>query len=372
MSKEMKKIKVAFILGALNRGGTESLILDICRRAERCPFDVVCIYRKEGSLSEEFHKTNASLINIPKVGGWLHYIWNLRRVFTQEKIDIIHSQTPSNTLVLSVAMLGLQIKLLTSFHGHSFAHANRLKRKIVYNQSKKIICVSESQKKYYQEHWHLANDNKIEVVYNGIDTSKFEQTELLRPKVLNNTPLSCNFVTVGSFCSGRSQDFLLRVICLLQEILREKNVKFYFVGGTFNGEEYLYQQCEQFIKNNQIDDIAIMLGVRNDVLAFLQHVDGFLYSTKTDTFGIAVVEAMMSGVPVMTNDYVVMKEVTHNGALAMLYKSNDIEDCSQRLLEFIDNIDEQKAKANTIKDIVKNIYSIDNHINKLMNIYCNL
>ena len=367
-----KKIKVAFVLGALSRGGTESLILDICRCADQCPFEVVCVYRNEGNLSDEFYKTNATLIHISKKGNIFKYIWNLRQTLVKEKIDIVHSQTPSNSMVLGVALLGLKIKLLTSFHGHSFAHANWLKRNFVYRISKKILCVSNNQKNYYQYHWHLPMANKIEVVHNGIDTSKFEQEGLIRLDFLNNSASSYNFVTVGSFCSGRSQDFLLKVICLLQETLREKKVKFYFVGGAFNGEEYLYQQCEQFIRNNQIDDLVIMLGVRNDVLALLQHVDGFLYSTKTDTFGIAIVEAMMSGVPVITNDYVVMKEVTHNGALAMLYKSNDIEDCSHKLLEFIDNIDEQKAKANTIKDKVKNIYSIDNHINRLMNIYSNL
>lgn len=369
MSNE-KKIKVAFVLGALNRGGTESLILDVCRRAESTLFEVVCVYRKEGNLSDEFHMTNAKLIRLPKSSHMLSYISALRKLLINEKVDIAHSQTPSNTMVLGLALIGTSIKLVTSFHGHSFAHSNWFKCNFVYKISKKIICVSENQKQFYQTHWHLGHDNKLEVVHNGIDTNKFDNIKYPKPDFLENqTPKSINLVVVGSFCSGRSQDFLLLVINHIQETLREKCIKIYFIGGPFVGEEYIYKQCEEYIQEHHLTDIAIMLGVRNDVLTILHYVDGFLYSTRTDTFGIAVVEAMMSGLPVITNDYVVMKEVTHDGALATLYKSNDIDDCSQKILTFLEYIDEYKTKACKIKEHVKNLYSIDNHIKKLMNIY---
>lgn len=372
MSNDNKKIKVAFVLGALNRGGTESLILDVCRNCDSAPFDIVCLYRKEGNLSEEFHKTNVKMLCLP-CGNMLSYMWQLRQLIKNEKVDIVHSQTPSNTAVLGVALLGTKIKLITSFHGHSFAHANYFIRKWVYNVSKKIICVSENQKQYYQNCWSLPNDSKLTIVHNGIDVSKIIGVEYDLPDFLNKKDKNeITFAVVGSFCSGRSQDFLLRVIKENKVILSEKKVKIYFVGGAFKGEESIYQTCEQYIRQNQIDSIAIMLGVRKDVLAILQHVDGFLYATKTDTFGIAVVEAMLSGVPVIVNDFVVMKEITQNGKFATLYKSKDINDCAHKILDFIENMDMYKQQAQAQVYKISELYSVNNHVNNLLNIYTKL
>lgn len=361
-------MKVAFVLGALNRGGTESLILDVCRNYDTAPFDIVCVYRKEGNLSEEFHKTNVKMLYLP-CSNMLSYMWQLRQLLKNEKIDIVHSQTPSNTAVLGVALLGTKIKLLTSFHGHSFAHANYFIRNWVYCVSKKIICVSENQKHYYQKCWSLPNDSKLTVVYNGIDVDKIIGVEYDAPDFLNFRENEINLAVVGSFCSGRSHEFLLRVIKENKVIFSKKNVKVYFVGGVFNGEESIYQTCEQYIRQHQIDNIAIMLGVRKDVLAILQHVDGFLYATKTDTFGIAVVEAMLSGVPVIVNDFVVMKEIAQNGKLATLYKSNDINDCAHKIIDFIENMNQYKQCAKSQVKQISELYSINNHMNNLLTIY---
>ena len=77
-------MKVAFVLGALNRGGTESLILDVCRNYDTAPFDIVCVYRKEGNLSEEFHKTNVKMLYLP-CSNMLSYMWQLRQLLKNEK-----------------------------------------------------------------------------------------------------------------------------------------------------------------------------------------------------------------------------------------------------------------------------------------------
>ncbi len=369
MNNGQKKIKVAFVLGALNRGGTESLILDICRNNDTAPFDMVCVYRKEGNLSEEFHKTKVKMLCLP-CGNKLSYIWQLRHLLQNEQIDIVHSQTPSNTAVLGIALLGTKIKLITSFHGHSFAHANYFIRKWVYFISRKIICVSKNQKQYYENHWCLPGVNKLEVVHNGIDTGKIVGIDYVMPDFLiKKDKNEITFAVVGSFGSGRSQEFLLRVIKENKLIFSEKKLKVYFIGGVFKGEEHLYMNCEQYIFQHQIDNIAIMLGVRKDVLAILQNVDGFLYATKTDTFGIAVVEAMLSGVPVIVNDFVVMKEISQDGELATLYKSNDIDDCADKILAFVDNMGQYKQRAKSQIHRISELYSIDNHINNLLNIY---
>ena len=111
------------------------------------------------------------------------------------------------------------------------------------------------------------------------------------------------------------------------------------------------------------------LGGRSDVPAVLQNVDAFVYSTNDDTFGIAVVEAMATGLPVIVNDWEVMKEVTENGNLAYLYKTKDIEDCVERLGQLVNNLANYKQVARMNAKIVRERYSIEAHIQNLSHIY---
>ena len=108
------------MLGSLNRGGAESLVLDVCKNLMHSSFDCLCIYRKEGNMSEDFHKSDVRILHIPKKRSMLAYMWHMRKLLQDEKVDIVHSQTPSNSLLLSFILFGTGIKLITTIHGFSF------------------------------------------------------------------------------------------------------------------------------------------------------------------------------------------------------------------------------------------------------------
>ena len=54
-------MKVVYLLGSLNRGGTETLMLDVFRNAVRCGLDAVCIYRKGGVCEDDLLGTSQTL-----------------------------------------------------------------------------------------------------------------------------------------------------------------------------------------------------------------------------------------------------------------------------------------------------------------------
>lgn len=360
-------MKVAFFLGSLKRGGAESLVLDICRRRDSVPFGFCCLYRKEDDYSDAFKASGAELVQVKRTGSLFNYMRMLRKAVLGHKIDIIHAQTPSNALVSLLALLFTPVKIVTTFHGFSFSDAPKWYWKVVYGCSRRIICVSEFEKQHYEKKWKLPVNNKIRVVYNGIDFSKLDspESDLEHPVHLDETKL--NMIMVGSFIEGRSQLF----VCQVMNRLSQMNVPFdmYFVGRRDDAEYWRYDDCVSFCEQNNLMDKVHFLGNRTDVPYLLRQMDLFLYASEHDTFGIAVIEALASGLPVLVNDWDVMKEITFDGELATLYKTLDVDDCVAKIKHWFFHKTEFLVSAPQTAAVVRDRFSIENHIKELSCVY---
>lgn len=362
-------MKVAYFIGALNRGGAESLIYDLCRQHNYIPYDFVCIYRHDGNMLEAFEQTGVQLIHLIKKPGIIRYLLEIRMRLKRERITIVHSQTPQNTLLLAVALFGTGIKIMTTFHGYNFSKEKGWKRKMVYGASKKILCVSSHQKSVYEQRWKLPKGNKLEVVYNGIDFTKIDKAKNERVRELENERVK--FAMVGNFVDVRSQIIIVKAIDCLQK-RGVKDFDFYFIGRRDNKEPELYDNCVKYSEEHHLDNIYY-LGSRGDVPSILKSIDGFVYSTAHDTFGIAVIEAIAAGLPIVVNDWPVMKEVCgEENAGVRYFRTEDPEDAADKIELLLTNIDESQKVAKENAKLVHDKYSIEQHINHLNRIYQSL
>lgn len=361
-------MKIAYFLGVLNRGGLETLILDVCSKHALMPYTVVCMYRHDGNITTEFEKTGVRLIHVPKNKGIVKHCLRLRHIIRKEGISLIHSQSAVSTLLLSLATIGMDVKIITSFHGMLFANAPWWKRNIVYKVSSRIICVSEYQKHIFEQAWKLPKENKLEVVYNGIDFSKIDSVKHERDKELENERVK--LAMVGNFMRGRSQRVVVNALARLDAMHSEMpDFDFYFIGRRDDNEAWRYDECVQYSKEHGLNNVHF-LGGRDDVPALLKTMDGFVYSTEHDTFGIAVIEAMAAGLPVVVNDWPVMKEVCGaENAGVRYFQTDDVEDAADKIALMLSSLEESKIAAKENAKVVRERYSIEQHIDRLNKIY---
>ena len=364
MNDGQKKIKVAYVLGALNHGGLENLTLDICRNANE--FECMCIYRNDGNLSSAFRDANIDMLHIPRKGSLLRYMWQLRKSINNQQIDILHSQTASNTLILGLCLIGCKKRIITTIHSFSFLNASELYKRFVLAVSEKILFVSNYQMNMYIQRCPSRLRKKCSVLYNGIDSTKFERKYDI-PDIYQNAKGIIKLCVVGNIRKARTYEVIIEAMYRLR-LEGINNIGLYIVGNTPKEEQYLLDYYKNLCNEYGIDDIVHFVGGRNDVPAILQHSDIYIMSS-IETFGISIVEAMMSGVPVIVNDFDVMKEVTDNGKLAMLYKTNDATDLLDKLQLMIRNIDQYENQAADRTKFVRNTYSLTHCVNKLYNLY---
>ena len=374
----MKSKKVAYLLGSLNRGGTETLLLDVFRNAVENNLDAIGLYRKTGVLEPEFLNTELPFLFLPSGKNIVSYILKLRNILLKNKVKIAHAQQPIDALYAYLATAGTDIKVILTFHGYDKSEGLFGQSILGYiiQRTDANLYVSDSQKKYYTVKYKL-DPVKQYTAYNGIDFKKLESIAVFNKssekqkftlrKELNISSKTLLLGTVGNFNSVRDQF----TICRFLKLLNEHSVDFHFVfiGRRVENEANLYDDCVDFCIDNKLQSCVTFLGGRSDVPALLPQFDAFIYSTSHDTFGIAIVEAMAVGIPVFVNDWGVMVEITDNGTLSTLYKTRDETDLLRHFLVFLQDITGYKMKANEAADFVKKQYSIENHILILKEIY---
>lgn len=362
-------MKIAYLLGSLNRGGLETLMLDVCQNLTAYDFEAVALYRKGGILEQYFLNSKVPMKQLKVGKNIFRYLFQLRRYFIDNRVEIVHAQQSIDALLAKIACVGKKIKVVQTFHGFDY-NDNKCLVDFVIHRTDRNVFVSSYQQDYYIKKYNL-NQSKQRVIYNGINFDKLKTVDhkLLTPlkEELNLSSSTLLLGMVGNFNEVRDQ----MTVCRFLKLLNAHNIDFHFVfiGKKVVNEPYRYDHCVEFCQTNGLNHKVSFLGVRNDVPQILNQLDAFVYATDHDTFGIAVVEAIASSTPVFVNDWAVMKEITQEGKLAMLYKTKDENDLLEKFILFLQNKKNIKKQAEENAHIVREQYSIKKHIENTKLLY---
>jgi len=364
-------MRVAYLLGSLSRGGTETLLLDVFRNAASAPFSFIGVHRKGGALQEAFYKTQPVFHQLsPKFPFDPLYLYRLRRLLKRNDIEVVHAQQSIDAVYAAMAVIGTSIQVVQTFHGYDMAYGTYLR--FILRCSLKLVArnlfVSQAQESYYQQKYQLP-ENRCTVVYNGISFDKldrFEDRSLREEFQIDGSTLLMGMV--GNFVDVR--DHL--TVCRFLKALKEKGVdfEFLFVGKPSNMD--LYRPCVEYCQENGLEREVLFVGSRTDVPNILHQLDAFVYATDHDTFGIAVVEAIAAGVPTFVNDWGVMREITDDGQDAILYETKNVSDLLTRFLSFLEHRTIYLEDAKTSACKIRKKYSIEAHLNNLYFVYKSL
>lgn len=362
-------MKIAYLFGSLNRGGTETLMLDVCRNLETQNFQAIGVYRKPGVLENEFRKSGVPFYYLPTSKTKLSYLLKLRKLLVSENVQLVHAQQPLDALYAYIACIGTSIKIVLTLHGFDFQTSKSL-LKFILRKTDLNIYVSQYQQQYYTEKYQLHKEQQT-VVYNGMDFNKLQSAHASTHNSLREElGISKDIVLmgmVGNFNEVRDQ---LTICKFLHELNQhDQQFHFIFVGKRIDALADRYDACVTYCKQYNLNDKVSFLGSRHDVPAILSQLDAFIYSTEHDTFGIAVLEAMAANIPVFVNDWVVMQEISMQAKYATLFKTKDEKDLLRQFLLFLQDSNQYLEKAELATKYVNQKFSIYQHIEQLKESY---
>lgn len=217
-----------------------------------------------------------------------------------------------------------------------------------------LICCSNYIRQGVIEHFGISPSEAV-TVYNGVPVETVAQ----RARAITRNPE--HFFTIGMVArleSHKDQPTLIRAARLLKD--RGFQFQVELIGEGSRRSEY-----ENLIQEEKMEDGVSLLGMRRDIPELLGQMDLFVFSAKRDEgFGIALVEAMSAGVPIVATDVGACREVLENGNLGILIPPQDPKEMAQAIEKFIKNPNLLISKGKQAQEKAFKEFTISNMADK--------
>jgi glycosyltransferase involved in cell wall biosynthesis len=102
------------------------------------------------------------------------------------------------------------------------------------------------------------------------------------------------------------------------------------------------------------------------VIHEMQNSDIFIHPSENESFGVAVIEAMAAGLPVIAALNGGTQETVEHGKTGLLYSPGDVNSLLQGLLKLANDVDLRESYGKSGRARVEQLYSWDSHMEKLL------
>lgn len=366
------KVKVLFVIPCLCRGGAERIISIILERLDRNKIDLVCIFYKHEHVYNVPMDVKVYCLEIPGTGSISKkFIYAIKRIFRitslikSENPDAIFSSLPMVNLVMVLSRLLASILIKKKIKLYIYevttlsVHLSTLKKyfgrtiqffiKALYPRADKIIVNAEGVKSDLVKYFNVP-DEKIEVIYSLMDIEEItrlsDEEFHKHPWFKEDVPIIIN---IGALRIAKAQHYLLQAFKLVREKI---DCRLIIIG---EGEKK--DELKQLSNDLAISDDVAILGFQENIFQFMKRSSVFVLSSIYEGFPTILIEAMASGVPVISTrcpsgpEEVIIDRV--NGLLVPVGDYNAIAEAILKVLN------DKDMAASFVKEAKKTILRYD-------------
>ncbi len=292
----MSKKKILHIINTLERGGAELLLTNTLPDLEKYD-NYFCWLRGPEVLAIHLRNNKKLCLNHRSYFNSLSSIYKLRRFISINNIDIVHSHLFECTLLARIASLGIANHIFTVHNvlSEDAFKKNRISllfEKITHRISKMMIGVSDTVILDYKN--SIKPKIKINKIYNYIDSKYFN----ISRKSYDFAKSPLRLIAVGNLRSQKNYSILIDSF---------KYLKNYQIELDIYGSGDLFDYLSSLIMNNKYP--ISLKGNEHNISEIIADYDIYISASLYEGYGIAPVEAMAVGLPVILSDIPVFREI---------------------------------------------------------------
>jgi glycosyltransferase involved in cell wall biosynthesis len=389
----MNKIKIAFYLNMYLKGGVEKSLITYLNALDPNKFEIdfiIANYMGDYELSKQDIPSHINIIylikssilnkiNKRKINNKLFIIEKLienfflkpiRQLIFKYRINILSNYDTvidyGFNLLDIVNKFSYKTSMICFFHFNLEHYSNSEKidlfQKKLVNYSK-IICITE---KMYNKaiNQFIVISDKFYLLYNQFNFDsiylKAQDDEHVQKLLANHEFIkSGNYIVSIARLEDQYKDFVT-LIKAYAKCVHQFNIK---LGLLIIGEGRIKNYLIYLTKMLNVENMVCFLGFQYNPYIFLKHAKMCILSSKSEGFGLILVESMILQIPVIATDCPIgPREILLEGKCGLLCKVSDVDDMvnaiytldqdQQKCKDLIDNANQYLDRFNVKKNIV--------------------
>ena len=289
-----EKMKIIQIMPEFGLGGAEIMCENLVYGLKKLGHSVIVVslFRYHSPITDRMEKAGIDIRYLDKKPGLdLAMIPKLARLFRKEQPDAVHTHRHVLQYAMPAAVLARVKRRVHTLHSIATKENGRLGRKFSYIcfHFAGVIPVALSQmvRETVVEEYHLP-ENRIPVIFNGIDLSRCRKKEDWK------TGDVFRILHIGRFAEAKNHECLVEAFCRFHRKYPDSEL-------LLIGDGDLRPRIENLIKEKNLQDAVVLLGLQSDVYGYLHDADLFALPSRYEGIPMTLIEAMGTGLPIVAS-----------------------------------------------------------------------
>jgi len=307
----MKKTRVLHVIDKMDKGGAETLIMNLYRNIDRnkIQFDFLVSSNEKGQYDDEIIELGGEIFTLPypkNVSSVPKYILDLKKLFLDNQYNVVHSHIHFFSGLIAYVAKRSKVKNIIS-HSHTTSDGKKsgfsrelyrkiMRYQIISNSNYLVGCGEAASTHLFGK---IYKDKNVQI-NNGVDIDRYKTLQKTKSELLSELQIpedSYVIGHIGRFVELKNHSFMIDV---LNEILKRRSNSYLILVGTGN----LLQKVQGKVKEFGLEDNVRFLGLRNDIPELLNAFDCFLLPSVYEGLPTVLVEAQTIGIPCFVSDTV--------------------------------------------------------------------
>lgn len=353
-------LNILQICSARDFGGGERHIADLANSLAKRGHNVFAAVVPGAPLIAELHSVPPENISELRLANSLDLFAALRlaEIVKRSGADIIHAHLARDYPLAAFASLrsGNTPFALTR---HVLFPINKMHRKVL-SRTARVIAVSRAVADSLRDQ-SIFPEDKIVTIHNGIDIERFET----KPRERTQRPITVGMI--GHIAPIKGQDLFVRAAAQIAR--HREEVDFVIVGEDKSRKGDNRAALERLIDEFGVAGRVRLAGWQEDVRQSLSSFDIFVSASRSEPFGLVILEAMASGVPVVATASEGAVEILEDSSTGSIVPVNDVDQLSATIDKLIgDPTLRQRLAANALI-AVKKRFSLETMVDATEQLY---
>ena len=360
-------MKILQICSARTIGGGEKHLVDLVNGLHRRGHEVYAAIRQNSGLGAELRALPEQNILTLRTQGPLNILnaVNLAQFIRGREIDVIHGHiAPDYLLAAFAARRAGRGKLVIT--RHVLFQLNKLHSRLL-KRVDGVIAVSRA----VADSLHAFDPARITVIHNGIDLSRFtrdpDASDWLQSLIKSDIRNPFIVGMVGHLAPIKGQEEFVKAAAIVSS--RRSDVAFVIAGEDKSRTGENRRQLEQLINNLGLEGRVHLLGWVDNVPRLLSSLDLLISPSRSEPFGLSIVEAMACEVPIIATRSEGALEILEDGVTGKLLKSGNPEALADVIVSLLDDEAERRRLVAQALEVVRDRFALESMVSATEQVY---